>query len=84
MLAVECIDKKIITIEGLIDSPIQKAFTEEAGFQCGFCTCGFIMNCQGLINKYPNANDEIIDEWLSSNSRKRKGNNSFTSCKKYL
>ncbi|WP_250674731.1 (2Fe-2S)-binding protein [Paraclostridium ghonii] len=66
-LAVESIGKKIITIEGLKETPIQKAFIEKAGFQCGFCTCGFIMNCQGLITMNPNASDDIIDEWLSSN-----------------
>ncbi|NEZ46743.1 (2Fe-2S)-binding protein [Clostridium niameyense] len=67
MLAVEAVGKKITTVEGLKDTPIQKAFVEKTGFQCGFCTCGFIMNCQGLINAHPNASDEIIKEWLSSN-----------------
>ena len=67
MLAVEAVGRKIITIEGLKDTPIQKAFIEKAGFQCGYCTSGFIMNCQGLINIHPDADDKTIEEWLQSN-----------------
>ncbi len=42
MLTVEAIGKKITTIEGLKNAPIQKAFVENwGGFQCGYCTSGF-------------------------------------------
>lgn len=67
MLAVEAVGHKIITIEGLKGTPIQKAFIEKGGFQCGYCTSGFIMNCQGLINIHPHADDKTIEEWLQSN-----------------
>ena len=50
MLAVEATGKNIITIEGLKDTPIQKAFVEHFAFQCGYCTPGFIMNCHSLIS----------------------------------
>ncbi|MDP5276248.1 (2Fe-2S)-binding protein [Chengkuizengella axinellae] len=67
MLAIEAIDKNITTIEGLKDTPIQKSFVEHFAFQCGYCTPGFIMNCNALIQKHPNASDEVIEEWLESN-----------------
>jgi aerobic-type carbon monoxide dehydrogenase small subunit (CoxS/CutS family) len=67
MLAVEAIGHQITTIEGLKDAPIQKAFVDNWAFQCGYCTSGFIMNSQGLINHHPDASDEVIDEWLQSN-----------------
>lgn len=67
MLAVEAVGHSITTIEGLKETPIQKAFIEKAGFQCGYCTSGFLMNCQGLINIHPDASDDVIEEWLQSN-----------------
>jgi aerobic carbon-monoxide dehydrogenase small subunit len=67
MLAVEAVGKKIITIEGLKDTPIQKAFIEDFAFQCGYCTSGFIMNCHSLIEQHPKADDQMIKEWLESN-----------------
>ncbi|MCR2821594.1 (2Fe-2S)-binding protein [Lederbergia panacisoli] len=66
-LSIENTDKMITTIEGLIDSPIQKAFVENWAIQCGFCTPGFIMNCQGLINNHPDPDDATIEEWMQSN-----------------
>jgi aerobic carbon-monoxide dehydrogenase small subunit len=67
MLAVEAQGHQITTVEGLQDTPIQTAFVEQFAFQCGYCTPGFIMNCQALIHKYPQATDSIIKEWLESN-----------------
>ncbi|MBO9129430.1 (2Fe-2S)-binding protein [Bacillus sp. 165] len=67
MLAVEAVNKKITTIEGLQGSFVQQAFIEKWAFQCGYCTPGFIVNCHALVNAYPDANDEVIEEWLSSN-----------------
>jgi carbon-monoxide dehydrogenase small subunit len=67
MLAVEAAGRKIITIEGLKDTPIQQAFVEHFAFQCGYCTPGFIMNCHSLIQKKPDADDKTIKEWLESN-----------------
>ncbi|MEK5251419.1 (2Fe-2S)-binding protein [Bacillus sp. FSL R9-9530] len=67
MLTVEAVGKKITTIEGLYDSPVQKAFVEKWAFQCGYCTPGFIINCHALMTIYPEATDKIIEEWLESN-----------------
>lgn len=67
MLAIEAIDKKITTIEGLHDTPIQKAFIKSFAFQCGYCTPGFIINCHALLQKNPNPTYEVIKEWVSSN-----------------
>ncbi|MEH7251867.1 (2Fe-2S)-binding protein [Neobacillus niacini] len=67
MLAVEAVDSKITTIEGLKDSPVLKAFIEHFAFQCGYCTPGFIMNIQALLIKQPQPSYETMKEWLSSN-----------------
>ncbi|WFA10078.1 (2Fe-2S)-binding protein [Tissierella sp. Yu-01] len=67
MLTVEAIGKKILTVEGLKDASIQKAFVEEYGFQCGYCTSGFLMVCHSLSKIHPDADDTTIQEWLQSN-----------------
>lgn len=67
MLAVEGEGHCITTIEGIKNSIIQKEFINKWGFQCGYCTSGFIVNCHALINTHPDASDEIIEEWLQSN-----------------
>ncbi|MDW0116062.1 (2Fe-2S)-binding protein [Sporosarcina thermotolerans] len=67
MLTCESANQKITTIEGLKNAPIQKAFLEHWGFQCGYCTSGFIMNCHALSLIHPDANDYIIENWLQSN-----------------
>ncbi len=67
MLAVEAIGHEVTTIEGLNDPELQKAFADYGGFQCGFCTSGFLLNAHALLSKYPNPDDETVEEWLSSN-----------------
>jgi aerobic carbon-monoxide dehydrogenase small subunit len=67
MLAVEGEGKRIQTIEGLKNAPIQKAFIENFAFQCGYCTSGFIMNGHALAQTNPRADEETITEWLQSN-----------------
>lgn len=67
MLAVEALGHNITTIEGLKDTPIQAAFIEKFAYQCGYCTPGFIITCQSLINNHPDADDDTIKEWLESN-----------------
>ncbi|MFJ7975464.1 (2Fe-2S)-binding protein [Peribacillus sp. NPDC096379] len=67
MLAIEAVGKNVTTIEGLKNTPIQRAFIENFAFQCGYCTPGFIMNCHSLILKHPDADDATIKEWLESN-----------------
>lgn len=67
MLAVEAVEKKITTIEGLKNTAIQREFVDHFAFQCGYCTPGFVMNCHSLIRQHPNADDKTIKEWLESN-----------------
>jgi aerobic carbon-monoxide dehydrogenase small subunit len=67
MLAVEAIGTKIVTIEGLKDTPIQTKFVESFAFQCGYCTPGFIMNIHALLQIHPGASPELVTEWLQSN-----------------
>lgn len=69
MLAAQADGKEILTIEGLgtPDSlhPIQEAFIEEQGFQCGFCTPGIILSTKVLLEKNPDPTPEQISEALS-------------------
>ncbi|TCZ81307.1 (2Fe-2S)-binding protein [Paenibacillus albiflavus] len=67
MLTVEGGGMHITTIEGLKNSPTQQAFVHNQAFQCGYCTPGFIVNCEGLRIAHPNANKETIQLWLESN-----------------
>ncbi|HWJ76557.1 MAG TPA: (2Fe-2S)-binding protein [Niallia sp.] len=67
MLAAEVEGKEITTIEGLSDSPVQRAFIENFAFQCGYCTPGFIMNIQAMLNSVKNPSPDTIKEWLESN-----------------
>ncbi|MVB12487.1 Nicotinate dehydrogenase subunit A [Caprobacter fermentans] len=67
MLTAEAVGKKITTVEGLKNAPVQKAFIEKFAFQCGYCTSGFLMACHALAQKHPNPPDYVIDEWLQSN-----------------
>jgi carbon-monoxide dehydrogenase small subunit len=67
MLTVEVDGKQITTIEGLTNSPVQNAFVQNQAFQCGYCTPGFIVNCEGLWNVNPHADEETIRIWLESN-----------------
>ncbi len=67
LLAVEVEDSSITTIEGLRDTPLQKAFADEAGFQCGFCTPGFVANATALLEHNPNPSNQELTSWLASN-----------------
>ncbi len=70
-LAVRADGKKITTVEGLASKdklhPVQQAFIEKDGYQCGFCTPGFIMSSVALLNKNKNPNLEEIQSALSGN-----------------
>ena len=69
MLAVEAQGHPIMTVEGLggIEA-VQKSFVDANAFQCGYCTSGFLMVCQGLITQYPKMPEEhVVEEWLESN-----------------
>lgn len=61
----------IETVERLADGdrldPIQTAFLENAAFQCGFCTPGFIMMTRELLDRIPEPSDDEIRHYLSGN-----------------
>jgi aerobic carbon-monoxide dehydrogenase small subunit len=67
VLAIEALGKEITTVEGLKDTAIQQAFLAEGGFQCGYCTSGFLVNAYALLEKDPEATDDTAREWLQSN-----------------
>ena len=71
MLAVQAADANITTIEGLAQGetlhPVQQAFSECHGLQCGFCTTGMIMATAHLLAENPNPSDEQIREGLAGN-----------------
>lgn len=70
--AVQADDSDVLTSTGLNESgdelgPIQEAFHENHGLQCGFCTSGFIMATKSLLEDNPDPSDEEIEEALSGN-----------------
>ncbi|MNC85128.1 Carbon monoxide dehydrogenase small chain [compost metagenome] len=71
MLAVQASGAEVVTIEGMAKDgvlhPIQRAFTECHGLQCGFCTPGMIMAVAGLLKDNPNPTDEEIYHGLEGN-----------------
>jgi xanthine dehydrogenase YagT iron-sulfur-binding subunit len=70
-LAARCQGKEILTIEGLASGehlhPVQAAFMEHDGFQCGYCTPGQIMSAVALIKEGHAGSDREIREWMSGN-----------------
>jgi len=71
MLAIEANGKNITTIEGLADGeklhPIQEAFVEVGGLQCGFCTPGMILSTKVLLDKNKTPTDQEIRKGLEGN-----------------
>jgi carbon-monoxide dehydrogenase small subunit len=71
MFAVQAAGKEIRTVEGLADgdelNPLQRAFMEHHGLQCGFCTPGFLMLITGTLERNPAISDEELVDVLSSN-----------------
>jgi carbon-monoxide dehydrogenase small subunit len=71
MLAVQADGASLRTVEGLAREgdlhPIQEAFIEEHGLQCGFCTPGFLMSTLELLHRSPDPGDEEIKEALGGN-----------------
>ncbi|WP_120633150.1 (2Fe-2S)-binding protein [Ruegeria sp. EL01] len=71
MLAQQAEGKNITTIEGLADGenlhPIQQAFIEEQGFQCGFCTPGFILSAKAFLEENPNPTADEVSIGMSGN-----------------
>ncbi len=70
-LAARCQNREITTIEGLANGnklhPVQAAFMQHDGFQCGYCTPGQIMSAVALIKEGHAGSTDEIREWMSGN-----------------
>ncbi len=71
LLALECDGAEVTTIEGLASNgslhPLQQAFYEHHGLQCGFCTPGMIMSALDLLQRNKNPSETEIRDWLVGN-----------------
>ena len=71
MLAAQASGSEILTIEGLAQGgklhPVQEAFREHHGLQCGFCTPGMIMAAVDILARIPNPDEKTIREELDGN-----------------
>jgi aerobic carbon-monoxide dehydrogenase small subunit len=68
LFAAEVNGTAVTTIEGLGgEHPLQRAFQECHGLQCGFCTPGMIMSAADLLKQHPSATDGEIRHWLEGN-----------------
>ena len=71
MLAVQADGREVKTIEGMADGatlhPLQQAFWDQHGLQCGFCTPGMIMQAAWLLGENPDPTEAEIREGISGN-----------------
>jgi aerobic carbon-monoxide dehydrogenase small subunit len=71
MFAVQANGHEVMTVEGLARNgemhPLQQAFWEKQGLQCGFCTPGFLITAYELLQHNPNPSEEEIRDTLSGN-----------------
>jgi carbon-monoxide dehydrogenase small subunit len=71
MFAVEADGREVTSIEGLASDgelhPMQAAFHESHGLQCGFCTPGMVMSAVDLVRRHPDATEQEIRVWLEGN-----------------
>jgi carbon-monoxide dehydrogenase small subunit len=71
MFAAAAAGKEIVTIEGLAHNtqlhPLQQAFIDHGGFQCGICTPGMIMAAQALLTENPDPTVDEIKDWMMGN-----------------
>ena len=71
MLAVDAVGKEIMTIEGLAEGgdlhPLQSAFIEQGGLQCGFCTPGMILTAEAILTEEENPSEDVIKQKLAGN-----------------
>jgi carbon-monoxide dehydrogenase small subunit len=71
VLGVEAEGAEVTAVEGVASGsqlrPIQRAFLEQAALQCGFCTPGFIVAAEALLEKEPNPSEDQIRLWLANN-----------------
>jgi len=70
-LAVRCDGTSIETVEGLGEAdhlhPIQRAFIDNGGFQCGICTPGMIMTTKALLEHNPYPTEDEVADWMMGN-----------------
>jgi len=70
-LAFEVRGSSVMTIEGLADDgklhPLQQAFIEHGGFQCGFCTPGMLLAAKALLDEIPNPSEEQLKHFMHGN-----------------
>jgi aerobic-type carbon monoxide dehydrogenase small subunit (CoxS/CutS family) len=70
-LAVLVDGKEITTVEGLAQNgqlhPVQQAFIDYGGFQCGICTPGMVVAAKALLDQNPNPSDDDIKDWMMGN-----------------
>ena len=70
-LAFEVRDRSVMTIEGLADNgklhPLQEAFIEHGGFQCGFCTPGMILAAKALLDENPDPTEDQLKHFMRGN-----------------
>jgi carbon-monoxide dehydrogenase small subunit len=71
VLAVECDEAQVLTVEGLakdgVLDPIQEAIIQEGGVQCGFCTPGILISARALLDRIPDPSEADIREALVGN-----------------
>ena len=71
LLAVQAEGAQVLSIEGLANGnelhPMQAAFREHHGLQCGFCTPGMVMSAVDLANRVKNPSEQQIRQWLEGN-----------------
>ena len=71
VFAVQADGAEVVTVEGLSEdgdlTPVQAAFRDCHGLQCGFCTPGFVVSVTAFLRDHPNPDDEAIREALSGN-----------------
>ena len=70
-LALQADGREVTTVEGLADgdelAPLQRAFLEQGGVQCGFCTPGMLISATALLRMNPDPSDEDVRIALSGN-----------------
>ena len=71
MLAMDAVDKEIMTIEGIEEDgllhPLQTAFVEKGGLQCGFCTPGMILTAKTILDEEEHPTEDTIKKKMAGN-----------------